>query len=201
MTFSAPTTWMFLDLETTGLSPDAPNAAILESGMLAVAVPSFHEVDSWSSVILELDRLEDPLKGADDFVRDMHTKNGLKADLDAAIVASPPAAAGAPLPRLFDVQQAALKFYNLHCSGTRAYLGGANPDFDRRWLERHMPQLAKKFHYRPFDTNAFFQLREALFGPQEKSGQRHRVLDDCRAAVGMVHQHFDLMRQLFGRTA
>ena len=190
MKFAEKQTALFLDTETTGLYPNAQGAALLEIGILAVEVPTFREIDSWSSVIVELDRMADPLKGCDDYVRKMHTENGLLGDLSAAIQSG-------QLPRLFDVQQAAIQFYNKHASGRKVYLAGAKPDFDRNWLDVHMPALAKKFHYRGFDTNAFFILREYMFGV-EKSGQRHRVLDDCRQAVKVVHDHFDLMRQLFG---
>lgn len=189
-------TAIFLDLETTGLYPNEPGADILEIGMLAVDVPSFREIDSFKSLVIELDRIDDPLRGADDYVRKMHTENGLLADLQQAIAASP----GRSLPRYFDVQQAAIQFYLKHAAGRKVYLCGAKPAFDRGWLDMKMPQLAKKFHYRDFDTNAFFILKEYLFGA-EKSGQKHRVLEDCRQAVRVVHDHFDLMRRLFGAKA
>lgn len=199
MKFAPSQTAIFLDLETTGLYANEPGADILEIGMLAVDVPSFRELDSWSSLVVEPDRLADPLKGADDYVRKMHAENGLLRDLEKAIAESretPPA----PLPRYFDVQQKAIAFYLKHAAGKKVYLAGAKPSFDRSWLDAKMPQLAKKFHYREFDTNAFFILREYLFGA-EKDGQRHRVLDDCRQAVKVVHEHFDLMRQMFGAKA
>lgn len=192
-----PKVAIFLDLETTGLYANAPGADILEIGMLAVSVPAFREIDSFQSLVVEHDRLADPLKGCDDFVRKMHAENGLLADLQRAIEASrrtPPA----PLPRYLDVQQKAIQFYLKHAAGERVYLCGAKPSFDRSWLDVKMPQLAKKWHYRDFDTNAFFILREYLFGA-EKCGQRHRVLDDCRQAVKAVHEHFDLMKKLFGK--
>ena len=195
MKFAAPQTALFLDLETTGLYPGAPGAAILEIGMLAVEVPSFREIASWSSVVVELGQLGgDVLTGCDDYVRKMHTENGLKADLEAKAAEMKAGAAG---PRLFKVQQEAIAFYNRHASGRKVYMGGAKPSFDRGWLDHHMAALAAKFHYRDFDTNAFFILREYLVGV-EKCGQRHRVLDDCRQAVRVVHDHFSFMRELFG---
>jgi oligoribonuclease (3'-5' exoribonuclease) len=192
--FAAPQTAIFLDLETTGLNPSGQGAALLEIGMLAVEVPTFREIDSWSSVIVELDRLEDPLKGCDDYVRNMHQENGLKADLEAVIAAARPAG---KLPRLFNVQQAAVDFYNKHASGRKVYMGGANPSFDKGWLDRHMPTLARKFSHRNLDVNAFFILKEYLVGPV-KSGTKHRALDDCRQSVQAVHDHFTFMRECFG---
>lgn len=198
MKFAAPQTAIFLDLETTGLFPKEAGAAILEIGMLAVEVPSFREIDSWSTVVISnAAQLNDPLAGCNDFVRTMHTENGLAKDL--AFLASPQAPTAlvqAATPAR--VQAAAEAFYLKHASGKRVYLGGAKPDFDRAWLEIHMPSLAKKFHYRGFDTNAFFILREYLVGV-EKSGQAHRVLDDCRQAVKVVHEHFSFMKTLFAR--
>ena len=195
MKFAAPQTALFLDLETTGLLHRAPGAAILEIGMLAVEVPTFREIDSFESVIVELDRLDDPLKGADDYVRNMHRENGLENDLRAAIAASNEP--GGKLPRLFDVQQGAVDFYNKHASGRKVYMGGANPSFDKGWLDRHMPTLSKKFSHRVFDVNALFILKEYLAGP-EKSGTKHRALEDCRQCVRAVHDHFTFMRECFG---
>jgi oligoribonuclease len=189
MKFAEKQTALFLDTETTGLYPNAQGAALLEIGILAVEVPTFREIDSWSSVIVELDRLADPLKGCDDYVRNMHTENGLLADLKAAI-------ASEHTPRLFDVQQAAISFYNKHASGRKVYLAGANPAFDRGWLDVHMPALAKKFSHRNLDVNAFFILKEYLAG-QEKHGTKHRALEDCRQCVRAVHDHFTFMRELF----
>jgi oligoribonuclease (3'-5' exoribonuclease) len=200
MIFAEPQTILLCDTETTGLIPTEPGAALLEIGMLAVQVPAFREIDSWSSVVVELDRLDDPLKGCDAYVRKMHTENGLLADLQAHIDSARRVGHEHTLPRLFDVQQKAIAFYNKHASGRRVYLGGAKPDFDRAWLAHHMPTLEKKFHYRGFDTNAFFILQEYLFGGDTlKKGQKHRVLDDCRQCIKTVHDHFSLMRQAFGR--
>ena len=196
-------TAIFLDLETTGLYPNEAGADILEIGMLAVDMPSFREIDSWSSLVVEPGRASegaDLLAGCDDYVRKMHTGNGLLADLERARDAwlnGPTGKATGPLPRYFDVQQAAIAFYQKHAAGRKVYMSGAKIAFDRNWVDHKMPALAKRFHYRDFDTNAFFILREYLFGA-EKSGQKHRVLADCRQAVQVVHDHFDLMKHLFG---
>jgi oligoribonuclease (3'-5' exoribonuclease) len=193
-------TTIFLDLETTGLDPKGPGQDVLEIGMLAVDVPSFRVVDTFQSLIIEPARAANVRQGADDFVLKMHTANGLWKDLEHEVELARARGGLQTLPRYFDVQQRAAEFYNKHAAGRRVYMGGANPGFDRSWLEHFMPNLARKFHYRPFDTNSLFILREYMFGA-EKSGQKHRVLDDCRQAVQAVHDHFELMSTLFARKA
>jgi oligoribonuclease len=190
-----PQTYIFLDLETTGLLPNTAGANILEIGMLAVTAPSFKETAAWSSVVFDLHQLTDVLVGCDDYVRNMHTQNGLKADLEAVLETSKRVGTHV-LPRLMKVQQDAITFYKTQ-GASRVYLCGSNPDFDRRWLEFHMPQLARLFHYRNLDVNSLFILKEMLVGKQ-KGNAKHRVLDDCRQAVRGIHDHFTFMRELFG---
>lgn len=187
MKFAQPQIMLFLDLETTGLNPQDPGAAILEVALVACQVPQFRELDHFTTPVRRSVEGADPLTGCDDYVRNMHTESGL-----AALI---PGGMGRK-----DAEAAAVAFYNKHCSGARVYLGGSNPDFDRRWLDFHMPALAKKFHYRNLDINSLFILKEYMIG-REKSGTAHRALDDCRQAIRGVHDHFDFMRQVFGPKA
>ena len=102
---ASPQVWLFADTETTGLSPSAPKATILELGLLAVEVPAFREIDAWSSVVVAPDRASDVLEGADDYVRNMHTQSGLKSELEAALR---PLASGGAIPDLASVQAKAV---------------------------------------------------------------------------------------------
>lgn len=184
--FAPPQKIIFLDLETTGLNPSGnlTTAAVLELAMVAVEVPRFRELEHYTTPIARAPGI--PLQaGCDDYVRKMHTESGLFADIEARGI------------QRGDAEKAAVAFYNRHCSGYRVALAGSNPDFDRRWLEVWMPELARKFLHRNFDVNSFFLLKEYLVG-REKSGTKHRALDDCRQAIAGVHQHFDLMRSIFG---
>jgi oligoribonuclease len=175
---------VFLDLETTGLAPSAPGAAILEIAMVVVEVPRFVEVDHFSVPVARLPGLKVD-HGCDEYVTKMHTESGLFADILAHGVQRQQA------------EDLAVAFYNRHCSGTSSYLGGSNPDFDRRWLDVWMTTLSRKLHYRNFDVNSLFILREYLTG-RVKGNAKHRALDDCRQAIAGVHAHFTYMRQLFG---
>jgi oligoribonuclease (3'-5' exoribonuclease) len=174
---------IFLDLETSGLDETNPRAEILEIGMLAVCSRSLRELAAWST----------PIK-AHCFtgewhaeVVEMHSASGLLAELQGPRQHLTLEAGG--LPTLAQAQAMAVGFFC--ANGGRTHLGqsplcGANPDFDRRWLKaRGMPQLEALFHYRSFDTNCFWQLRNFIAGQPaaNKAGTAHRSLADCRQSV------------------
>lgn len=179
------------DTETTGLYPPEKNF-ILEIGLGAVRVPEFEIVEIWSTPILH--DMKEVAMRCDEFVWNMHKTGGLVEELRQMNVGERPAVT--PKQALLE----ALAFVNRHAVDFEldergrgmCVLGGSNPDFDRRYLESWMPDLAKKFHYRSFDVNTLFALRRWVFGgPIVKLGQKHRVQDDIVQAVQGVHEFFD----------
>jgi oligoribonuclease len=175
---------IFIDLETSGLDP--ATGEILEIGMLAVDPRTMRELAAWST----------PLKAKcftgewHPKVVEMHTASGLLAELRSGPQNLKLAAGGFP-----DVREAeahAVGFFNGNRGRTDpgwSPLCGANPDFDRRWLERHMPALARCFHYRSFDSNFCWQLRQFVTGGgQEKVGVAHRALADCRQSIQTIRE-------------
>jgi oligoribonuclease (3'-5' exoribonuclease) len=174
---------IFLDLETTGTDETNPRAEILEIGMLAIHPQTLQELAAWST----------PIKAHcftgewDPKVVEMHSASGLLDELRGPRSHLQFAAGG--LPTLAEAQAQAIGFFA--ANGGRTHLGqsplcGANPDFDRRWLKaRGMPQLENLFHYRSFDTNCFWQLRNFIAGQPaaNKAGTAHRALADCRQSV------------------
>lgn len=171
---------VFLDLETTGLYPK--QGSILEIAMIVVEVPRLVEVARFSTVCRPLS-VEHVAK-ADARVKEMHSASGLWADVTRA---TKTAAQVEPELCIWLLNQT---------GGEKVYLAGSNPDFDRRWLEEHMPNLARKLHYRNFDVNTFFILREWIAGKQ-KTGTKHRALDDCEQAIQGVRSHLDWMASVF----
>lgn len=186
-------TLIFADLETTGLDPYAKGSLVLEIGLLAVSEPEFVEIDCWSSPVQWLPEQLDAA-GMDPFVLEMHTKSGL---LDETRSAPMTLRAAGGLPTRGQAQIEAMAFVGRHARNAmidergrpEIVLCGANPDFDRRWMNVHLPDLAAKFHYRSFDINSLWLLNRWLMGgPRAKFGQAHRTLADCREAVATVHR-------------
>ena len=186
--------FIWCDLETNGLDPHKPDALILEIALVAVD-SSLRELAHWHSPIM-------PSRG-DWFstlppeLVDMHSNSGLLGELRGARGLTRFEAGG--LPTLAQAQDVALQFVQQFGSppndrgrGTNT-MAGANPSFDLGWVRAHMPAFAKMFHYRTFDTNTFFMSSAWLVGqPMQKTGVRHRALDDARQSLEVVRKFFGL---------
>jgi oligoribonuclease len=164
--------FVFVDLETTGLDEDL--CEILELGIL-VTDKNFNVLGEFSEVCyfdLELSK-----NGIDDFVIQMHEKNGLWN-----------ACAKAVTSRL-GVEKAAIEF--LEGGGwTQQPLTGSTISFDRGFLKVHMPRLEGVFHYRNIDVSSLKGLFNKFGWPRTPSEYEsynpHRSLSDC----------YDTMRDL-----
>lgn len=189
--------WIILDLETTGLDPREPTAAILEIGLVAVD-RLLAEVAHWHSPI-KVSRGDFP-NSLDPRVHEMHSNSGLLAELTGARALREFASGG--LPTLAEAESVALQFVAAYGAppvtypsgqvSAQAIMVGANiGSFDRQWLKVHMPKLDAAFHYRSVDSNFCFLSEQFLLGgPTEKGETRHRALDDARQCLTTLRKYF-----------
>lgn len=175
---------VFLDCETTGLTPGADR--LLEVGCVSVRLPDFEIVaeQQWD--------FHYDVKKPHGYIHpkaiEMHTVNGLWADCFRS--------------QLVDYQKMdqLVSAWVVEQGGQGMALAGANPDFDRRFLSSILPTTAKTFHYRNFDTNSFWLLREFLTGESGKRAKSatHRAVDDCKDAIVTIEKFFDFFTELAG---
>lgn len=170
-------TFICLDLETTGLDYD--KCCILEAGIV-VADENLETIaaDSW------LVRPTTDLSEMNDFVRDMHTQNGLLADLESGededgVVALPMGTAW--------VEGDILRWLDaLELEEGAFPMFGSSIGFDRRMLSIHMPNLEAWFHYRNIDMSTIKEIAK-IWRPDLKwkpnGSKAHRVIDDCLATL------------------
>lgn len=173
-----------IDLETTGLDPHADD--ILEIALVPVHLPEFRIGPS--AIVKQIALTENGKRrlAANDYVTQMHARSGLLDDVSASSAT------------VEQVERMILAYLDgaIGVGQSAGPMFGVNPEFDRKFLEVHMPDLARRFHYRALDVNAFHIFRCAIEGrwadaTRSKGGAAHRALADCEAAVQAVHSFAD----------
>lgn len=171
-----------IDLETSGLNLEVDR--ILEIGMVAFdedleAIDTFSTMINSQAVQNRLHELQAEAIGGDENAQRviaMHTENGLLPALRAK--------KGVPL----DVATTQAIAWLGKVGGVGLPITGSNAPFDRKFLNRYMPSLEKKFHYRNIDVSSIKEWLKA-YAPElyaEIDSRRlkepiklHRTISDC----------------------
>jgi oligoribonuclease len=161
-------TW--IDTETTGL--DYGKDALLE--IAVVVTDDDLQTIAEKNIVIKPKRRA--LRRMDDFVTKMHTKSGLLAELSEGV----------------SVRQAEIQILGFldGCGVPKGSpMGGNSVHFDRRFIERDMPTLAKRFGHRNIDVSTLGELakrwHEKAYSEWRKSASEtaHRALDDIRSCI------------------
>jgi oligoribonuclease len=170
---------VWCDVETTGLDPDKD--ALLEVAFV-VTDNDMHELDS-SSWVLPFDG---DTSGFHEIVQKMHTKNGLWEECSRA------SRAYVPEWRRLVVEQM-LRFLRKYTQKGEE-ICGSTVSFDKRFLEKHLPEVAAHFNHRHVDVSSFLALAkrrrpEALAGLARN--EAHRALADIRESIAALRHLSD----------
>ena len=166
---------VWIDLETTGLEPK--HCCILEMAMVLT--------DSDLNVLEEFSRvIKQPKRSAVGFrsampaeVLAMHASSGLLDDVAAATYA-----VGAVESEMRVLME--LTFGPAHANiRKRPLIGGSSVHFDRAFIEVHMPQLNKHFHYRHFDVTSISEAARRWY-PDQFRDRRFALEVAERSPVG-----------------
>lgn len=161
---------MWIDCEMTGLDLGAD--ALIE---VAALVTDFdlNVLGDGVDVIIK-----PPVEALDqmiDFVREMHEKSGLLAELDGGVT-------------LAEAQDQVMSYIREHCHpGSRPPLAGNTVGTDRAFISRDMPELEGFLHYRIVDVSSIKELSRrwyprAYFAAPAKRGN-HRALADIQESI------------------
>ena len=127
---------VWIDLEMTGLNPDRDE--IIE---IATVVTDKHLVVLAEGPMLAIHQPEEILEGMDEWNTRQHTGSGLVERVRASSIT--PAQA----------EQETLTFLRDYVDPNVSPMCGNSICQDRRFLVRHMPELAAFFHYRHVDVS------------------------------------------------
>jgi oligoribonuclease len=163
---------VWMDLEMTGL--DVEKDVIVEIAALATSATTLEPLDAGLTVVVA--QPADVLAEMGDFVRQMHERSGLLAEIEAGGIT------------LEEAGRRVLEYIKGHVPEPRTVpLCGNSIGMDRRFLARYLPEIEEHLHYRSIDVSSIKELcrrwyREPFTARPEKADD-HRALPDIRASI------------------
>lgn len=139
---------------------------------VCVAVTDKHlNLIEWDNVIIH--HPSEDLEIMDDYVRNMHTENGL---LDSIPYGKHP----------YEAVVTILDILEHHIPKNASPMCGNSVGFDRKFLRKYLPEIESYFHYRNIDVSTIKELVK-LWDPDTYNtytkNNIHRAIDDIMASI------------------
>jgi oligoribonuclease len=164
---------LFLDTETTGLSPQF--CSVLEVAAVVVDAQLTQHAAYEAVVFHKADRINPEM---DAYVHDMHTRSGLLQEVER----SP-----------FDLKSVDERLHNFiqtnFPDGQKPMLAGNSVHFDLSFIKQHMPRTAGLLSHRLVDASGMARALR-LFGivdaPSPAGSVQHRAMPDVQHSIEQV---------------
>ena len=157
---------LWIDLEMTGLEPDKDK--ILEVAAIATDM-QLNPIATYEAVVKVDDKLIKSRMVGDFWEKNSKTRDALIAQNET----------GKPIK---EVEKELLDFTDKNFSKI-IYLAGNSIHQDRKFIEREMPELNKKLHYRMLDVSAWKIYFENALDKKFTKPENHRALDDINGSI------------------
>ncbi|HKM52108.1 MAG TPA: oligoribonuclease [Isosphaeraceae bacterium] len=174
----------WLDIESTGLSPDKDE--LLELAIAEADLEYPFEIGPICNPVFKFDagmtrRMPDP------FVIDMHTKSGLWAECmrSTMTVLESEDLLLSLVPEVIDRED-------------RPTLAGSSVHFDHAFLCAKMPRLAARFSHRHYDVSAVKLFCRSLGMPKPPKAEAHRAHADILESIEHAKKCVDWLRSNLG---
>jgi oligoribonuclease len=170
-----------MDLEMTGLDP--ARHVIVEIATL-ITDDELEIVAEGPDLVIH--QPAEALAAMNDTVRDMHTRSGLLAAIQASTTT------------LEDAGSATLAFLVEHLPEPRTVpLCGNSIGTDRRFLATYLPKIEDHLHYRSVDVSTLKELARRWYPDLVEAAPRkargHRALDDVRESLDELRYYREAM--------
>ena len=159
---------LWIDLEMTGLDPDQDK--ICEVAAIATDL-ELNQIATYEAVV----KVDDQLM-KERMVGEFWEKNSSSRD---ALIAQ-----NTTGKEIAEVEKELLDFVNKNFSAKHpVYLAGNSIHQDRKFIEREMPELNSKLHYRMLDVSAWKIYFENALNRKFTKPENHRALDDINGSI------------------
>ena len=157
---------LWMDLEMTGLEPEKDK--ILEVAAVATDM-ELNEIARFQAVVKVDDKLMRERMVGEFWEKNAKSREGLMAQNES----------GRPVA---EVEKDLLKFLDENF-GKEVYLAGDSIHQDRKFIEREMPELHRRMHYRMLDVSAWKIYFEQALGKRFTKPENHRAEDDVAGSI------------------
>ena len=157
---------LWIDLEMTGLDPEKDK--ILEVAAIGTNM-SLKEVARFEAVVKGPDKLMKERMVGEFWEKNSKARDGLMAQNKD----------GKPVE---EVEKELVDFLDKNFV-KEVYLAGNSIHQDRKFIEKEMPELNKRLHYRMLDVSAWKIYFENALGRKFIKPENHRALDDIEGSI------------------
>ena len=168
---------LWIDLEMTGLDPLKDK--ILEVAAIATDM-ELDEIATYEAVVKVSDKLMDERMVGDFWEKNAKSRDALKAHNQN----------GQPVK---EVERELLDFLDTYF-GKTIYLAGNSIHQDRKFIEREMPELNQRLHYRMLDVSAWKIYFENAKHQKFKKPENHRALDDINGSIEELRWYLTFLK-------
>lgn len=165
----------WVDLEMTGL--DEYNDKILEIGVIITDI-NFKILETYHRIVYQEQSVLDNMN---DWCKENHGKSGLSALVPKG---TPQSTVEKDLIAIVE------RFYE---KKEKVVLCGNSVGMDKRFIDVHMPDFAKKTHYRIVDVTSFKEVVRNKYGINYPKAKGHRALDDIKESIAELQCYMELM--------
>ena len=168
---------LWLDLEMTGLDPVKDR--ILEVAAIATDM-ELNEIARFEAIVKVSDALMKKRMVGDFWEKNCESRDALIAQNKTG-------------RRVKEVEKRLLEFLDQYF-GKEIYLAGNSIHQDRKFIEREMPELNKRLHYRMLDVSAWKIYFENALDKKYTKPESHRALSDIEGSIGELKWYLTFLK-------
>lgn len=165
----------WVDLEMTGLDESVDK--ILEIAVL-VSDLDFNVLETYHRIVYQPQEVLDAMN---DWCKTTHGKSGLTAAVPNGT-------------KLEEVEKDLLAVAERHFSSEKIVLCGNSVGMDKRFIDKYLPELSKRIHYRVVDVTSFKEVFRSKYKIEVQKAEGHRALDDIKESIKELQKYLSYVK-------